>query len=226
VRITSANHRSKQPLPPRTAPSPSPRSAPGEYSVAVEYHGVTAASRNRSNCRAIPPSRTVRQLKRLSLIDEPQTHEATGGQKLSAKAVSELPLNKRDFSQLLLLAAGTMTDTNGAANFTQQFAVNGQRGTAAVFAMDGADSSDPEMGGATFTNFNVDAVEEIRSSSGWMPAEIGRGAAGFTDIVTRSGTNAIHGSCSSSCAMPRSMRAISSTSAPLRSRAHPAVYPQ
>ena len=105
-----------------------------------------------------------------------------------------MPLNKRDFSQLLLLAAGTMTDTNGAANFTQQFAVNGQRGTAAVFAMDGADSSDPEMGGATFTNFNVDAVEEIRSSSGWMPAEIGRGAAGFTDIITRSGTNALHGS--------------------------------
>ena len=74
-------------------------------------------------------------------------------------------------------------------NFTQQFAVNGQRGTAAVFAMDGADCTDPEMGGATFTNFNVDAVEEIRSSSGWMPAEIGRGAAGFTDIITRSGTN-------------------------------------
>ena len=35
-----------------------------------------------------------------------------------APAVSELPLNKRDFSQLLLLAAGTMTDANGATNFT------------------------------------------------------------------------------------------------------------
>ena len=50
------------------------------------------------------------------------------------------------------------------------------------------------MGGATFTNFNVDAVQEIRSSSGWMPAEIGRGAAGFTDIITRSGANLVHGS--------------------------------
>jgi hypothetical protein len=48
--------------------------------------------------------------------------------------VSELPLNKPDFSQLLLLAAGTMTGTNGSANFTQQFAVNGQRGVAAVLA--------------------------------------------------------------------------------------------
>ena len=87
-----------------------------------------------------------------------------------------------------------MTDSNGATNFTQQFAINGQRGVGAVFAMDGADISDPEMGGATFTNFNVDAVQEIQSSSGWMPAEIGRGAAGFTNIITRSGLDNYHGS--------------------------------
>ena len=122
---------------------------------------------------------------------EPQ---ASGGERLSKKEVSELPLNKRDFSQLLLLAAGTMTDVNGAANFTQQFAVNGQRGSTTVFAMDGIDTTDPEMGGSTFSNFNVYAVQEIRSLSGVMPAEIGHGAAGFTDIVTRSGTDAIHGS--------------------------------
>jgi hypothetical protein len=119
---------------------------------------------------------------------------ATGGETLSSESVSSLPLNGRDFSTLLLLAAGTMTDANGATNFTQQFAIDGQRGVEAVFAMDGADISDPEMGGATFTNFNVDAVEEIQSSSGWMPAEIGRGAAGFTDIVTRSGRSGFHGS--------------------------------
>jgi hypothetical protein len=118
----------------------------------------------------------------------------SGGEELTSHAVSSLPLNKRDFSQLLLLAAGTMTDANGATNFTQQFAINGQRGVEAVFAMDGSDTSDPEMGGATFTNFNVDAVEEIQSSSGWMPAEVGRGAAGFTNIVTRSGRSGFHGS--------------------------------
>jgi len=120
--------------------------------------------------------------------------QASGGETLNSKSVTAIPLNKRDFSQLLLLAAGTMTDTNGATNFTQQFAVNGQRGVEAVFAMDGADSSDPEMGGATMSNFNVDAVQEIQSQSGWMPAEIGRGAAGFTNIVTRSGGNGLHGS--------------------------------
>jgi hypothetical protein len=119
---------------------------------------------------------------------------ATGGEELSSEAVSELPLNKRDFSSLLLLAAGTMTDANGATNFTAQFAINGQRGVEATFAMDGADISDPEMGGSTFSNFNVDAVEGIDSSSGWMPAEIGRGAAGFTNIHTRSGASGFHGS--------------------------------
>ncbi len=122
------------------------------------------------------------------------SQQSTGGVALSSKAVSQLPLNKRDFSQLLLLAAGTMTDANGATNFTAQFAINGQRGVEATFAMDGADISDPEMGGSTFSNFNVDAVEEIQSQSGWMPAEIGRGAAGFTNIITRSGSSGFHGS--------------------------------
>jgi Carboxypeptidase regulatory-like domain len=120
--------------------------------------------------------------------------QGSGGQRLSSEEVSGLPLNERDFSKLLLLAAGTMTDTNGAANFTQQFAVNGQRGVTSVFAIDGADTSDPELGGATFANFNVDAIQEVQSSSGVMPAEIGHGAAGFTNVITKSGTNQIHGS--------------------------------
>ncbi len=124
--------------------------------------------------------------------DAPQ---ASGGKsRLTSGEVSSLPLNERDFSKLLLLAAGTMTDTNGAANFTQQFTVNGLRGTASVFAMDGADTSDPELGGATFANFNVDAIQEVQSSSGVMPAEIGRGAAGFTNVISKSGIGQVHGS--------------------------------
>ena len=122
------------------------------------------------------------------------TAQASGGEHLSGSEVSSLPLNSRDFSKLLLLAAGTMTDANGAANFTQQFAVNGQRGSTTVFAIDGVDTTDPEMGGATFSNFNVDAIQEVESNSGVMLPEIGHGAAGYTNVVTRSGINAVHGS--------------------------------
>src|SRR4029077_5294428 len=120
--------------------------------------------------------------------------QGTGGENLSGGKVASLPLNARDFSKLLLLAAGTMTDANGAANFTQQFAVNGQRGTATVFAMDGADTTDPEMGGATFSNFNIDAIQEVQSNSGVMPAEVGHGAASYTNVVTKSGSDQVHGS--------------------------------
>ncbi len=128
------------------------------------------------------------------VLSVPQGKAAAGGEQMTSKAVSEIPLNKRDFSQLLLLAAGTAADSSGASNFTQQFAINGQRGVEAVFALDGADISDPEVGGGTFTNFNVDAVLELQSMSGVMPAEIGRGASGFTDILTRTGTDGLHGS--------------------------------
>ena len=120
--------------------------------------------------------------------------KVTDTDQLTNKGVSEIPLNKRDFSQILLLAAGTSSDTNGASNFTQQFAINGQRGVEATFSLDGADISDPEMGGGTFTNFNVDAIHDLKSSSGVMAAEIGRGASGYTDILTRSGTSDLHGS--------------------------------
>jgi TonB dependent receptor len=130
----------------------------------------------------------------MTQVEKSENPENSGGVDLSSKSVSQLPLNKRDFSQLLLLAAGTMTDANGATNFTQQFAINGQRGVEATFAMDGADISDPEMGGSSFSNFNVDAVEEIQSQSGWMPAEVGRGASGLTNIVSRSGKSGFHGS--------------------------------
>ena len=166
----------------------------GEYLLAIESRGATA---NYATRLQLPDSRTAAIVLGTSgdiSFSAAEQREGTGGETLNSRSVTSIPLNKRDFSQLLLLAAGTMTDTNGTTNFTQQFAVNGQRGAEAVFAMDGADSSDPEMGGATFSNFNVDAVQEIQSSSGWMPAEIGRGAAGFTNIVTRSGTKELHGS--------------------------------
>jgi hypothetical protein len=168
----------------------------GQYQLSVDANHDKIQYASPINIGGPSPTVVITLLaqKSLSVTSATDQRPATGGEELSSQTVSVLPLNKRDFSQLLLLAAGTMTDANGATNFTQQFAINGQRGVEAVFAMDGADISDPEMGGSTFSNFNVDAVEEIRSSSGWMPAEIGRGAAGFTNIVTRSGSSGFHGS--------------------------------
>jgi hypothetical protein len=166
----------------------------GRYEVKVEWGGgMTAVS---GQIDFVPGDQRQQSLRLTAAggVLLQADSQATGGEQLSSKQVSAIPLNKRDFSQLLLLAAGTQTDTNGAVNFTQQYTVNGQRGSGAVFAMDGIDITDPELGGATFSNFNVDAIEEINSSSGVMPADIGHGAAGFTAITTKSGNNDLHGS--------------------------------
>src|SRR6202030_3361671 len=182
---------------------------PGPNRVSVQLPGRGPTGQVAVNITGVTIMLTVSDQNVLSIAANPQTSaggsngnptttsnaaSGTSGEKLSSQKVNELPLNGRDFSTLLLLAAGTMTDVNGQTNFTQQFAINGQRGVEAVFAMDDGDVSDPEMGGSTFTNFNVDAIQELQSSSGWMPADIGRGAEGFTNIVTRSGKSGFHGS--------------------------------
>jgi hypothetical protein len=175
--------------------------APDSYVISLIVHGrsIAAAAPIVLSSHPAPATLSLSDAGAVAVLFRTgdSNREATGksgGEQLSSNAVSEIPLNKRDFSQLLLLAAGTATDTNGGSNYTAQFAIDGQRGAEATFALDGADSSDPELGGATFTNFNVDAVQEIQSSSGWMPAEIGRGGAGYTNVVTRSGTEGLHGS--------------------------------
>ena len=116
---------------------------------------------------------------------EATTTQASGGEHLSSGEVSSLPLNERDFSKLLLLAAGTMTDTNGAANFTQQFAVNGQRGSASVLPWMAPIQRDPELRGATFSNWRR---RHSRSAIqfGVMPAEIGHGAGKASTMSLRS----------------------------------------
>jgi hypothetical protein len=172
----------------------------GDYRLAVQAEGKTWSMANpvtlKDGTALTATLQLFSQAQEVRVVSsgEDSSPQASGGEHLSSGEVSSLPLNARDFSKLLLLAAGTMTDANGAANFTQQFAVNGQRGSATVFALDGFDTTDPEMGGATFSNFNVDAIQEVQASTGVIPAEIGHGAASYTNVVSKSGANQVHGS--------------------------------
>ncbi len=177
-----------------------PQIVAGNYQLAVERDGKTWSSAKpvvvNEGAQLTGSLQLSSQASEVRVLasGEAISVQGSGGELLTSSEVSSLPLNARDFSKLLLLAAGTMTDANGAANFTQQFAVNGQRGTATVFALDGFDTTDPEMGGATFSNFNVDAIQEVQASSGVIPAEMGHGAASFTNVLTKSGSNQVHGS--------------------------------
>jgi len=118
-------HANISPQLPRRASSRSPRSQGANYTLTVSVAGKIWTA---SDPVVIKDGATLTSGLQLSLpgqelrvivATDAASPQASGGERLSTGEVSSLPLNERDFSRLLLLAAGTMTDTNGAANFTQ-----------------------------------------------------------------------------------------------------------
>ncbi|MGB2606384.1 MAG: carboxypeptidase-like regulatory domain-containing protein, partial [Candidatus Sulfotelmatobacter sp.] len=104
----------------------------GPNRVSVQLPGRAPTGQVAVNITGATIVLTVSDQNVLSIAANPQAASkvsnvasGTSNEKLSSEKVSELPLNGRDFSTLLLLAAGTMTDVNGQTNFTQQFAING-----------------------------------------------------------------------------------------------------
>src|ERR1051326_3571147 len=135
--------------------------------------------------------------------------ETTGntlGGTVEASRVETLPVNGRDFLKLLTLVPGTSADAssvNDAAGSFGIFSINGNRGRANNYLLDGTDMNDGyrndpainEAGvfGTPATILPIDAVAEVNVLSNFEP-EYGRNAGAVVNIVTKSGTNSIHGS--------------------------------
>ena len=127
-----------------------------------------------------------------------ETSSATIKNTVDGKRVLELPLNGRNVLQLGLLVPGIQDAGNSysgtvkAAAESQRFSMNGSRQNATRFTLDGGDNMD------NYNNYNMpypfpDAVEEFSVQTANAGAEIGRAAAGAVNVVTKSGTNEIHG---------------------------------
>jgi hypothetical protein len=117
------------------------------------------------------------------------------------KEVQSLPLNGRNFLDLALLIPGVSpTNTNSTQLFAETSAVPGQglsiasqRNLSNNFIVDGLSASDDAAGLSGMT-FGVDAVEQFQVVTGGGQAELGRALGGVVNVVTRSGTNTLHGS--------------------------------
>lgn len=138
------------------------------------------------------------------------TEDAATGTVIERKMVENMPLNGRSFQGLISLTPGVATVQAGTAS-TGQFAVNGQRTDTSYFMVDGvsANVGAPIAGslssngtGTTPTNsatggFNnmvsVDALQEFRISTSNFAPEFGRSPGAQVSLVTRSGTNELHG---------------------------------
>lgn len=123
------------------------------------------------------------------------TNGSLGGL-VSGQQVATLPLNGRDISNLILMQPGVnyeIQSYSGAINVAF-VAANGNRGTTVSSYVDGVDTSDDEYGGGEFSNFNLDAIAEFKVLQNNYSAQWGRGSGAIVQIVTKSGTNALHGS--------------------------------
>jgi hypothetical protein len=125
------------------------------------------------------------------------TNNAEVGVRFDTKRIAELPVsNSRDVFSLALQAAGVSQTNTGQADFVSgpDFATNGMRTRSNNFMIDGQDSNDPSVTGRQQPINNTDTVSEIRLITNQFNAEYGRAAGSVMNVVTKSGTNAFHGS--------------------------------
>jgi hypothetical protein len=120
------------------------------------------------------------------------------GKTVSEREVLDLPLNGRNFTQLGLLQPGVvpltpgLAEAGGSLRAGQAYAVNGQRPESNNFLIDGANNFNGVDGGFVLKP-PVDAITEFRILTHNANAEFGNSLGSTTNIITRTGTNEIHG---------------------------------
>src|SRR5438552_717300 len=135
-----------------------------------------------------------------------ETESTQMGEVISGKTMTAVPLNGRAFTDLLALQPGvspyTSTDTgmagindrpvDGGLNSGSQ-SVNGQREAANGFMVNGSNVEEGKTNGAAIIP-NLDSIAEFRIITNNFDAEYGNYSGGQINVVTKSGTNAFHGS--------------------------------
>jgi Carboxypeptidase regulatory-like domain/TonB dependent receptor-like, beta-barrel len=138
------------------------------------------------------------------------TESATVSTVIDRTFVENLPLNGRSFQNLIMLTPGAVL-TPAVFDDQGQFSVNGQRADANYFTVDGVSANFGVTGypalvqtasgalpalsasGGTNSLVSVDAMQEFRIQTSSFAPEFGRTPGGQISVVTRSGTNAFHG---------------------------------
>jgi hypothetical protein len=118
---------------------------------------------------------------------------------LDARAIADLPLNGRRFSDLMLLSPGVTQDPRSLTSATNgDLSFGGLRGFQNSFLVDGGDFNNAFFAQArglyrTPYQFSNEVVQEFRVSSNSSGAELGRAGGAVVNVVTKSGSNHWHG---------------------------------
>ena len=187
-----------------------PAVPPGTYALKVELQGFkTAEIRSfkvdvQQTVRVDVPLQLGALDETVTVIGEStllNTQSTTIGTVIENKVVTELPLNGRQYLNLVALspnvnvlspAAGQAAARLGGERAAQSISTGGQRIFFNYYTLDGVSNTDPN-----FNNYialpSIDAIQEFKVQTGVYPAEFGHQST-QVNVVTKSGGNAFHGS--------------------------------
>ncbi|HEY2019492.1 MAG TPA: TonB-dependent receptor [Bryobacteraceae bacterium] len=186
-----------------------PSLAPGIYTLKAEKSGFKSVVLNQIEIHVQQAATIDFELQVGQVTDSIEVHagidlltsdNATVGTVIENRRIVELPLNGRNYLQLVSLSPNVSTGFAGQGQASarqggiragQTIAVGGQRTNFNHYTLDGIENTDPNFN--TFIVMpSIDALEEFKVQTGVYPAEFGREATQI-NVVTKSGANHYHG---------------------------------
>jgi Carboxypeptidase regulatory-like domain/TonB-dependent Receptor Plug Domain len=191
-----------------------PDLAPGDYDLTVSAPGFITQARTGITVSvgatmciniAMQPGNAAEVARRAATMAAACQASSVLGGNVSSLTARNTPLNGRDWTQLATLQAGvTGVQAGNAAGignaergFGAAVSISGARPDQNSYRLDGIsinDYSNGAPGSVLGDNLGIDAVEQVSVLGSNYPAEYGRTSGGVINAVTKSGTNAFHGS--------------------------------
>lgn len=180
-----------------------PQVVPGTYRITVRANGFRTATVNDVQLLVNTPStvnvklevgQVTETVSVTAEVEQLNTVDATIGNAISNKPIVELPLNARNIVGLLALQPGVVFTQDGDTS-SRNGAVNGGKSDQANVTLDGVDVND-QMDRNAFTSvlrMTPDSVQEFRVVTLNANADQGRTSGAQVSLVTKSGTNELHG---------------------------------
>lgn len=176
----------------------------GEYDLTVKATGFKTLTNRSVNVQAAQTVSIDAQLEvgdNVTVIDvsaeavQLQTEAPVRGGNISSSQAIRLPYASRNPSMLAINLPGVNEQRQAAAGIST-FSVNGARGRSNNFLLNGTENNDISVAGQAFQIKNPEAVAEVSIQTSNFDAEFGRAGGAVINVITKSGTNSLHGSAS------------------------------
>lgn len=182
---------------------------PGTYRLRASFHGFRTAQvneitveigRNRIIDITLQPGEIAQSVEVTAALENIDTQTASVKANVSSRMLWNLPAGSRNPLRFAELVPGVEVQTGGLTGGGQMLGANGASANVAggrrqqnTFYLDGADNSNVRRN-SSLQMPNLDAIAEIQVVTNSNTAEFGKQPGGYFNVITKSGTNELHGS--------------------------------